>query len=437
MGEGELARSIETNPGVRSARVHLTLGDPSPFEQQQRPATASVSLVTAGNGSITREAARGIAMLVANSVEGLDMKHVVVLDERSEALYDGNEATANGSIASSKLDMEQAVARKEEIRIQSALDGIFGVGTTKVMANCDINMDETHEHKTVQQTKKGAVTQSATEKYGMAGAGPAKGAGMASQNTDNTKAAVTLDGKPNDNYESIVSKTEPTRIETTTDTKPAVGTIKSMTITVTADNKEDKFGDPERLASLTKVVKSQIAGKDPSKFKAEVVAAKFDDSSKTMIVKAQEDSKGAARMQQMLSMLPIAALLIVGVMVVKQLGKLTKSSVGRVVTPDGQILQMPMGGLGQASYAMGRSPDGVEGQDAEAYHRAISKYTDEELAKMGEDGIIYRDNSEILEVEKIREKKSVHLSAIKKMAKDRPEPTAMLIKTWLTEQAPR
>jgi len=365
------------------------------------------------------------------------MKHVVVLDERSEALYDGNEATANGSIASSKLDMEQAVARKEEIRIQSALDGIFGVGTTKVMANCDINMDETHEHKTVQQTKKGAVTQSATEKYGMAGAGPAKGAGMASQNTDNTKAAVTLDGKPNDNYESIVSKTEPTRIETTTDTKPAVGTIKSMTITVTADNKEDKFGDPERLASLTKVVKSQIAGKDPSKFKAEVVAAKFDDSSKTMIVKAQEDSKGAARMQQMLSMLPIAALLIVGVMVVKQLGKLTKSSVGRVVTPDGQILQMPMGGLGQASYAMGRSPDGVEGQDAEAYHRAISKYTDEELAKMGEDGIIYRDNSEILEVEKIREKKSVHLSAIKKMAKDRPEPTAMLIKTWLTEQAPR
>jgi flagellar biosynthesis/type III secretory pathway M-ring protein FliF/YscJ len=56
---------------------------------------------------------------------------------------------------------------------------------------------------------------------------------------------------------------------------------------------------------------------------------------------------------------------------------------------------------------------------------------------MGEDGIIYRDNNEIVEVEKIREKKSVHLSAIKQMAKDRPEPTAMLIKTWLTEPTPR
>jgi hypothetical protein len=35
--------------------------------------------------------------------------------------------------------------------------------------------------------------------------------------------------------------------------------------------------------------------------------------------------------------------------------------------------------------------------------------------------------------EKIAEKKSVHLAAIKQMAKDRPEPTAMLIKTWLAE----
>ena len=62
MKEGEMARSIETNPGVRSARVHVTLGDPSPFAEQQRPPTASVSLVTAGNGSFSRDAARGIAM---------------------------------------------------------------------------------------------------------------------------------------------------------------------------------------------------------------------------------------------------------------------------------------------------------------------------------------------------------------------------------------
>jgi flagellar biosynthesis/type III secretory pathway M-ring protein FliF/YscJ len=104
-----------------------------------------------------------------------------------------------------------------------------------------------------------------------------------------------------------------------------------------------------------------------------------------------------------------------------------------MVAPNGQVIQGSLGGGGFVPTTVG--PDGQPTpQNVEAYHRAISKFTDEELAEMGEDGIIYRDTDEILEVEKIREKKSVHLSAIKQMAKDRPEPTAMLIK-WLTEPA--
>jgi hypothetical protein len=141
-------------------------------------------------------------------------------------------------------------------------------------------------------------------------------------------------------------------------------------------------------------------------------------------------------MQQMFSLLPIAALLIVGVLVVKQVGKLAKPTTMTMVAPNGQVFQGSLGGGGFVASAGG--PDNpASPQSVEAYQRAISKYTDAELAEMGEDGIIYRDTDEILEVEKIREKKSVHLSAIKQMAKDRPEPTAMLIKTWLTEPTPK
>lgn len=436
MKEGEMARSIETNPGVRSARVHISIGDQSPFEDNKRPATASVSLVTAGNGSISREAARGIAMLVSNSVEGLDMKHVVVLDEKSEALYDGNEATASGSIASSKLDMEQSVARREEQRIQGILDGIYGHGLTRVSVNCEVNMDETRKHIVTDKVSKGPVTQSMIEKYGSAGPPPNPSSGMASN--AGTKAPAATDKKTDDGYENRVEKTEPTRTQTTTDTKPAVGSVKSMVINVAADNKETAFGDATKLASLKSFVENEVDGKDKLKFIAKVTPMAFDDTTKTQIVKAQEESKGAAKMQQLFSLLPIAALLIVGVMVVKQLGKLTKPSFGTMVAANGQLMQVPMGsGSGHMTYAVDGTPDLSNPQNAEAYKRAISKYTDEELAEMGEDGIIYRDNDEILEVEKIREKKSVHLSAIKQMAKDRPEPTAMLIKTWLTEPTPK
>ena len=433
MNEGELARSIETNPGVRSARVHITLGDPSPFSENQRPATASVSLVTAGNGSISRDAARGIAMLVANSIDGLDMKHVVVLDERSEALFNGSEQAENGSIATNKLDMEQSVARKEEMRIQGNLDQIFGAGSTRVSVNCEVNMDETHKHIVSDEVKKGPVTKSMTEKMGSGGSGGSVASGLGGNSS--TRAPAATDKKADDGYENKVEQSEPTHTQTTTDTKPAVGTVKSMVINVMADNKEDKFGDNEKLTALKTYVKNEIAGKDASKFKAEVVATKFDDTTKTQIVKAQDESKGAAKMQQLFSLLPIAALLIVGIMVVKQLGKISKSGTVSAMTANGQVMRMPMGS-GQMSMAGSHDPSNPHGT-GEAFNQALSKYSEAELAQMGTDGIIFRENEEILEVEKIKEKKSVHLSAIKQMAKDRPEPTAMLIKTWLTEPAPR
>ncbi|MEI7985645.1 MAG: hypothetical protein WCI55_08445, partial [Armatimonadota bacterium] len=236
-----------------------------------------------------------------------------------------------------------------------------------------------------------------------------------------------------ENYENTVTQSEPTRTETTIDTKPAVGSVKSMVINVAADSKEDKFGDAAKLASLKAFIENEVQGKDGTKFVAKVTPVAFDDSTKTQIVKAQDESKSMAQKQQLFSLLPIVALLIVGIMVVKQIGKVTKPTMVSVTNANGQVMQ---GSLG-SSFPLGGPEDPASPKSVEAYQRAISKYTDEELAAMGEDGIIYRDNEEILEVEKIREKKSVHLSAIKRMAKDRPEPTAMLIKTWLTEPTPK
>jgi flagellar biosynthesis/type III secretory pathway M-ring protein FliF/YscJ len=44
-------------------------------------------------------------------------------------------------------------------------------------------------------------------------------------------------------------------------------------------------------------------------------------------------------------------------------------------------------------------------------------------------------DDEVIEVERIKEKKSAHLAAIKQMAKERPESTALLIKTWIADDA--
>jgi flagellar M-ring protein FliF len=443
IAEGEVATSIETNPGVRSAQVHITLGDPSPFSEQQRPPTASVSLVTTGNGAVSREAARGIAMLVANSVDGLDMKHVVVLDERSQALYNGSDLEGTESLAANKLDMEQSRARKEEIRLQGVLDRIYGAGSTTVSVRCEVDMDEKHIKKNERNVKKGAVNKSMKESM----SGGASSAGGPSGAELNLQPAATGD-KGSENYVSEVTQSEPNITETLTESSPAVGSLKSMTINVAADSREDRFGDPEKLQSLKDFIAAEVANKDKKMFVATVTPMLFDESTKVQIAQAQGEAASSARLQQILSLLPILALVAVGIMVVKQLGKMSKPTTTTVMTADGQMIQVPMvNGQIPSNYAMASSEhdfsdqgghhhqgQGMEGQDP---NTALSRYSNSELAGMGEDGIIYTDNSEVVEVEKIRERKSVHLAAIKQMAKDRPEPTAMLIKTWLAESNTR
>lgn len=435
IAEGELARSIETNPGVRSARVHITLGDPSPFMEQQRPPTASVSLITTGSGAITRESARGIAMLVANSVDGLDMKHVVVLDEKSVPLFDGGEVNGSDSAATNKIDMEQTLARKEEQRLQRNLDDIFGLGATKVSVRCEVNLDERRVKENKRTVTKGAATKTMKESMTGDAAAPA-GAGSAANGLSAAPAAVQ--GGQGDNYVSKVEQMEPNITETQTETSKSAGSVQSMVINVAANvsrftpeegEKKDAF-----VASVRDFIANEMANKDGQEgFVTKVTEVAFDDSKLKKIETSVSEAKSEANMQRLMAMLPIGALLMVGLLVVKQFGKMQKQT-ATIVTPSGQLLQVPLvNGQIPAHYAMANSPssstDMIPADPEATLAQSINRYSEDQI----HDGVAYFGDEEVLEVERIKEKKSAHLAAIKQMAKDRPEPTAMLIKTWISD----
>lgn len=438
--EGQIATTIESNPGVRAATVHITLGDPSPFSENQRPPTASVSLITAGAGAITRESAKGIAMLVANSVDGLELKHVVVLDERGSALFNGNEIDRSDTMATNKLDMENAMARKEENRLQAILDQIYGAGSTRVSVKCELDLDTKHIKKTEKKSTKGTPTKTMIEKMDGAQASPG---GISGASGNAVGAPAAAQGKGSDRYTSTVIETDPTQTVTEIDSQPAAGSITSMVINVAADTKEGRFDSDEKMQGLKDYLKNEMANKEATdkKFQCNVTGIKFDDTNRTIVTQAQTEANKSAQMQQLFSLLPIVALLIVGVMVVKQVSKLSKPTVASVTTSDGQVIQIPIvNGQVPTTFTMPTTAavhDPYPMSHKENLNRTLSQLSDEELAAMSEDGVIYLDSGEVMEVEKIREKKSVHLAAIKQMAKDRPEPTAMLIKTWLAETPSR
>lgn len=84
--QGELARTIMALEEVENARVHLSLPESGIFEQDRRPAKASITIATKLGGPVDAKVVRGIQQLVASGVPDLTAENVAILDSRGELL---------------------------------------------------------------------------------------------------------------------------------------------------------------------------------------------------------------------------------------------------------------------------------------------------------------------------------------------------------------
>jgi flagellar basal-body M-ring protein/flagellar hook-basal body protein fliF len=84
--QGELARTIMTLDSVDTARVHLSLPDPSVFREDKRPPKASATLIPRPGRLVPGAAVAGIRRLIAAAVPDLDPVDVVILDQHGDVL---------------------------------------------------------------------------------------------------------------------------------------------------------------------------------------------------------------------------------------------------------------------------------------------------------------------------------------------------------------
>ncbi|MBS0253864.1 MAG: flagellar M-ring protein FliF [Proteobacteria bacterium] len=78
--QGELARTLMSMANVDSARVHITLPETGIFQEDHRPAKASVTVTPKPGAAIDGRTVIGIQRLVASAVNDLEAANVVVLD---------------------------------------------------------------------------------------------------------------------------------------------------------------------------------------------------------------------------------------------------------------------------------------------------------------------------------------------------------------------
>ena len=113
--EGELARTILSNPSISSVRVHIANTQYNPF-QRESGATASV-FVTSVNGALPSQQAKALKFLVASAVPGLVPDDVAVIDSVS-GLVSGSEEKVVGNAGDEKsLALKERVTRLVEARV--------------------------------------------------------------------------------------------------------------------------------------------------------------------------------------------------------------------------------------------------------------------------------------------------------------------------------
>lgn len=138
--EGELARTIESIEGVRTAVVHLAMPPKQVFADEQDPATASVLVDVQPGATFAADQVQAVTHLVASSIDGLKTDRVVVADASGRVLSasDGDGGVAAGSRAQ-QVDEFQ---RQMVLRIKAMLDRVVGPDNNTVQVTANLDFDK-------------------------------------------------------------------------------------------------------------------------------------------------------------------------------------------------------------------------------------------------------------------------------------------------------
>jgi flagellar M-ring protein FliF len=140
--EGELSRTIESLHEVEKARVHVTIPKPSLFTEKKEEATASVILKMRPGEEINDRQVRGIAHLVASSVEGLKARQVSVLDIHGNMLTKGFADNSMAEQTDHNQSLQNSVEHELETKIDDIFQGLLGPNKTRVKVSAELDFDQ-------------------------------------------------------------------------------------------------------------------------------------------------------------------------------------------------------------------------------------------------------------------------------------------------------
>ncbi len=137
--QGELARTLMSMTNIESARVHITLPESGIFQDDHRPAKASVTITPKMGATVDGRTTVGVQRLVASAVEDLDAANVVVLDAAGKQLSaDTSDLMSEASGTAGAGAIEQAYSGQVRRAIMQLVNDPAMRVTVMAPANAEI-----------------------------------------------------------------------------------------------------------------------------------------------------------------------------------------------------------------------------------------------------------------------------------------------------------
>jgi len=191
--EGELERTINQMAGIEKAQVHLVLHETDTFGAEDKPTEASVVLKLRNEAD--PETVKGIAHLVAASVEGLTSERVTIVNDAGRLLNEGIEQNTIAGLTSRQLQMQREMEDYLRTKAERIVAQMVGGPNLRVQVSAPMSFDQVERVSATVDPDKQAV--SAEQKAEIV-PGQQGGAGQNNTSTtyENTKTTETFAAAP-------------------------------------------------------------------------------------------------------------------------------------------------------------------------------------------------------------------------------------------------
>jgi flagellar M-ring protein FliF len=269
--EGELARTIASIAGVRSARVHLVLPERQLFSRDQEAASASI--VVDSKAGLDARTVRAIVNLVASAAPGLAPARVTVLDASGQLLHSGE---GDGALAAD----ERAAGTEARLQrmVEDILRPVVGPENLRVEVSADIDFNRVTENSELIDPDSQTVLSSVTVEEAADESQPGAARGVTVANALPGAQTLVQDGPPATSANRRIEETTNYEMSRTSRTEVREhGLIKRLSVAVALNAGASPRSEQE-LARISALARSAIGFNEARGDRIDVVEIAFRGS---------------------------------------------------------------------------------------------------------------------------------------------------------------